>query len=71
MKEMKYKDVLFYFAGIGGWIIVFTTVIWAFFNDYWYAFRINKYGEAWLDLIVIIGIMVFFTYYFIGKVKEI
>lgn len=68
---MEYKDVLFFFVGIAGWFIVFTTVIWAFFHDYWYAFHINKYNEAWLDLIVIIGIMFFFVYYFVGKVRKI
>ena len=68
---MKYKDVLFFFVGISGWGIILITVIWAFFHDYWYAFHINRFGEVWFDLAIIIGIMTFFIYYFVGKVREI
>lgn len=68
---MKYRDVLAVFLGIGGWMIIGITVIWAFFHDGWYAFHINKFGEMWLDLLIIALVLIFLIYYFIGKVKEI
>lgn len=68
---MKYKDVLFFFIGISGWFIIGITVLWAFFHEGWYAFHINKYGEQWFDMSIIVIIIAFFIYYFIGKVKEI
>lgn len=68
---MKYKDTLFYLFSIMGWIIISFTVIWALFHDNWYAFHINRFGEIWVDLIIILGIIIFMGYYFIQKIREI
>ena len=68
---MKYKDVLFFCLGMGGWIILLITVIWGFFHDYWVIININIYNEALLDLVIILGCLIFSLYYFIKKVKEI
>lgn len=65
---MKYKDILFLFLGIGGWIIVFITMIWALFHDFWYAFHINKYGEAWLDILIVVIILIFMVIYLVQKI---
>ena len=71
MIELKYKDVLFGLLGIGGWIILLISVIWGFFHNYWVIININTYNEALLDLVIVLGCLIFLLYYFIEKVKKI
>lgn len=67
---MNYRDILFYFLALGGWLIVCITMIWALFHDFWYAFHINMYGEAWLDILIVIFAFGYSIYYIIYKMRE-
>ena len=68
---MKFRDVVFFCLGVAGWLIVIITVFWAIFHNLHVTIHINYFGEAWLDVAIIIGVIIFLIYYFVRRIQEI
>jgi len=66
---MKHKQgralVLLYFAVVSGFAITFTysiNVAYAIFSGGWVRFEVNYFGEAWLELCLLIGCLLVQVY---------
>ena len=65
-------DLICYIIATGLSLVLFITFLWAyFFNNYWFTVNINSFGEADIELLLLIGVMLILFYNLFLKHKKI